>query len=171
MTVLHQITLWKCLLLLLQWWLSFSIHTKEPDKKIVLNSGTITTNDAEMQKWWETHLFPKILKDVAVGCDPPCTVFDCAALESPNSVFKFPSLELSSALTCALETSGLPVARGAGGPRARQLLLIRCLLTVPTASTLQRMRFNPPPPCLCPLQCAQRQPQKVRPCSTTTESC
>lgn len=34
----------------------------------------------------------------------PCTVFLCAALDSPKTVFKFPSLELSSALTCAVET-------------------------------------------------------------------
>lgn len=46
----------------------------------------------------------------------PVTVFHCAALDSPKTVFKFPSLELSSALTCAVETSAeLPAARGAGG--------------------------------------------------------
>lgn len=66
----------------------------------------------------------------------PCTVFRCVALESPNTVFKFPSLELSRALTCAVETSELPVARGAGGSWVWQLLLMQCLLAVPTTSTL-----------------------------------
>lgn len=63
---------------------------KNQTKRIVLNSGTITANDAEMQKWWETHLFPKILKDVAVGCDPPVLYLTVLHLSLPIAFLNFP---------------------------------------------------------------------------------
>lgn len=142
-----------------------TLKKKTTSLKILLNFTTVSTNDAEMQKWWKTHLFSKILKDFSVGCDPR-TVFDCAALESPDTVFKFPSQELSSALTCALGTSGLPGARGAGGPR------LTAALNALSASTLQRWRFNIFPPRFTPFSapnCSHK--KKVRPCSTATRSC
>lgn len=93
--------------------------------------------DAERRESWKKKLtcfvrYWRMFEAVAT----PCTVFRCVALESPNTVFKFPSLELSRALTCAVETSELPVARGAGGSWVWQLLLMQCLLAVPTTSTL-----------------------------------
>lgn len=101
---------------------------------------------------------------------PPVLYLTVLHLSLPIAFLNFPLWSCPALWHAHWRLRGSQSPEGQEDPRAWQLLLIRCLLTVPTASTLQRMRFNFPP-YLCPLQCAQRQPQKVRPCSTTSESC